>query len=426
MHKQMKQNPWVRFMVFVGILLALIQVCSYIPRQASHFKNGNFWPYFYQEVPRNSLDIVFMGNSHAKTTFIPEIIDQLLGTHSLHVNTSGESIFQTLIEFREVLRTQDPQMVVLEANPIYNGLTREELKPWNFSFFYAMPFGFRKLAAGLQFFSDLDLMKFLLPFTSNHADWKNPGAVFERAQDALQAIEDKLAADWHVDLPHKGYENYLRSLPLQPETPAADLVDGCAITDLDARLAAAAELLQIAQKEGQAVTLIEAPQYINPYATCREPIAATAERYGSTYLTLFVEPYRSPLWFGDDEHMTQFGAIIASVETAQFLADKLDIAINRDMLAYYRSYFYRDYTLEQTGNTVTLTLIPEDEAAIQAVDFAWDVSLNGDIIFESDGKGMNQLSFTLPDAKGEYFLHVVIHNPISSYYLRGGFELVLE
>lgn len=427
MHNKDKQNPWVRFLVFIGILFVLIQVFSYIPRQSSHQKNGNFWPYFYKEVPKNSLDIVFMGNSHSKTTFIPEIVDKLLGTRSIHVNTSGESIYQTIYEYREVLRYQDPRMVVLETNPIYVGLPREDLKPWNFSFFYSMPFSPRKLVYSHQFFSDGDLLKFYLPFTSNHADWKKPDELIFRAKDEAQNIKEKLDADWHVDLPHQGYENYLRSLPPQQEPPQlSEGIGDCSISDLEARLSVTEEILQIAQKEAQNITFIEAPQYLNLYENCRDQVVDLTEKYDVSYQTLLDGTYRSPLWFGDDEHMTQFGAIIASVETAQLLADQLNIDLNRDALAYYQSYFFLDYTLVPEGDSITLTLIPENYEAISDVDFIWKVSLNDQSILKIEEKGKNELNFTLPEPTGKYYINIVIHNPASSYYLRGGFDLVLE
>ena len=92
MYVKDKQKHWFKFFLFTGILISIIQVISYIPKQRSNRKNGNYWPFFYEGLPENSMDIVFMGSSHSKTTFIPEIIDDILGTDSIHVNTSGESI----------------------------------------------------------------------------------------------------------------------------------------------------------------------------------------------------------------------------------------------------------------------------------------------------------------------------------------------
>ena len=148
MHSKDLKSRWGSFIIFFAILFFLVELLNYIPRQTSHRKNGNFWPFFYKEIPENSLDIVYMGNSHSKTTFIPEIIDNLLGTKSTHVNTSGESIYQTVYEYQEVLHYQSHGLVVLETYPIYDGLTREDLKPWNFSFFYSMPLSLRKIIYG--------------------------------------------------------------------------------------------------------------------------------------------------------------------------------------------------------------------------------------------------------------------------------------
>ncbi|MDO9546325.1 MAG: hypothetical protein Q7J07_06200 [Pelolinea sp.] len=422
-----KQNQWGKFLLFFSILFFLIQAFSYIPRQTSDQKNGNFWPYFYQEIPENSLDIVFMGNSHSKTTFIPEIIDKLLGTRSIHVNTSGESIYQTIYEYKEVLRYQDPKMVVLETFPIYAGLTQEELKPWNFSFFYSMPFSLRKLIYSHQFFSDGDLLKFYLPYTSNHADWKNPGLLISRVKDEVQAIKDKVEAGWHVDLPHQGYENYLKSLlPHEKPSKSSDAIASCPTPDLEKRLSVTEDILRISRKDSEGLLFIEAPQYINKHENCRDQTVDLIERYDISYETLLKDQDRSLLWFGDDQHMTQFGAIIATVETAQILADQLNIGINRDMLAYYQSYFFRDYTLVQEGDTITLNLIPENVETIQDVNFTWNVSLNNESILKIEEKGKNKLNFTLPEPTGNYFIHIVIHNPAGNYYLRGGFDLVLE
>ena len=117
-----KAKAWRQCFIFFAILLVLIQAVSVLPVRRAHQKNLNYWPYFYRELPRNSVDIVYMGNSHANTAFIPAVIDDLLGTRSIHVNTSGESIHQTLFEYREVLRLQQPRMVAMETFPFYDGL----------------------------------------------------------------------------------------------------------------------------------------------------------------------------------------------------------------------------------------------------------------------------------------------------------------
>ena len=427
MHSRDKQNHWHKFFLFIGILISIIQVISYIPKQRSNRKNGNFWPFFYKGLAENSIDIVFMGSSHSKTTFIPEIIDDILGTESIHVNTSGESIYQTLYEYQEVLLYQNPRFVIIETFPIYAGLTQENLKPWNFSFFYSMPISLRKLIYSHNFFLSRDLLKFYLPYTSNHSDWKNPNILISRVYTELETIKNNQGSGSSLELPHRGYENYLRSLlPGQIQSKTPDEIASCPISDFEDRLSTTEDILQINQKHPEGLLFIEAPQYINEYENCRDYAIDLIEGYGVSYETLFNDQGRSPLWFGDSQHMTQFGAMIASVETAELIAQELNIEINTVALDYYRSYFFQDYTLVQEGDSLRINLIPDNNEALVNLDFRWEIFLNDESVYIIEEKGKNELEYTLTEPIGDYFIHIMINNPAINYSLRGGFDLVLE
>jgi hypothetical protein len=60
------------------------------------------------------------------------------------------------------------------------------------------------------------------------------------------------------------------------------------------------------------------------------------------------------------------------------------------------------------------------------LDFKWEVFLDGKSIYKIEETGKNELRATLPEPVGTYFFHIMINNPDSNYYLRGGFNLVLE
>jgi hypothetical protein len=414
-----KNNHCYRFLLFIGILFSIIQIISYIPKQRSNRKNGNFWPFFYEELPKNSTDIVFMGSSHSKTTFIPQIVDDILRTESIHVNTSGESIYQTIYEYQEVLLHQNPKVVIIESSPIYSGLDQKNLKLWNFSFFYSMPTSLRKLIYSHNFFSDGDLLKFYLPYTSNHSDWKNPDILISRVKTEFETIKNNWGSDQSVELPHKGYENYLKSLlPGQIQSKKPSEIGSCPTSDFEDRLSVTEDILQISQKHSEGLMFIEAPQYINEYENCRDQAIDLIESYDVSYETLFNDHGRSPLWFGDYQHMTQFGAIIASVETAELLAQNFNFDISPENLDYYRSYFFSDYTFTQEGNSINIILIPENNEALKNLDFKWEVFLDGKSIYKIEETGKNELKATLPEPVGTYFFHIMINNPDSDYYLR--------
>jgi len=390
-------------------------------------KNGNYWPYFFEELPENSIDIVFMGSSHSKTTFIPEIIDDILGTESIHVNTSGESIYQTIYEYQEVLRYQNPKVVVIEAFPIYAGLTQNELKPWNFSFFYSMPISLRKLIYSHNFFSDGDLLKFYLPYTSDHSGWKNPDIPISRVDEELRTRKDNQGSEKHVELPHRGYENYMVSLlPGQIQSKTQDETASCPISDFEDRLSVTEDILKINQKHSEDLLFIETPQYINEYENCRDQAMELIEGYEVSYETLINDQARSPLWFGDDEHMTLFGAIISSVETAELLSRKLNIPMHPELLNYYRSFFFKDYIFVQEGDNLIINLIPVNDEVLIDLAFQWEIFLDGESIYKIKEEGKNKLEYTLPEPTGTYFIHIMITNPARDYSLRGGFDLILE
>jgi len=427
MYVKDKQKHWFKFFLFTGILISIIQVISYIPKQRSNRKNGNYWPFFYEGLPENSMDIVFMGSSHSKTTFIPEIIDDILGIESIHVNTSGESIYQTIYEYQEVLLYQNPKVVIIETFPIYAGLTQQDIKPWNFSFFYSMPISLRKLIYSHNYFLDGDLLNFYLPYTSNHSDWKNPNILISRVNTEFETIKNNQGLGNYVELPYRGYENYLGSLlPGQIQSKTPDKIVYCPISDFEDRLSVTEDILQINQKHREDLLFLEAPQYINEYENCRGQAIDLIENYGVSYKTLFSDQDRSLLWFGDTEHMTQFGAIIASVETAEFLAHELNIQMSPENLNYYRSYFFKDYTFTKEGDDISINLIPANNEALMNLVFQWEISLDGESVYKIKEKGKNELKYTLPEPIGDYFIHIMINNPTSDYSLRGGFDLILE
>ena len=368
-----------------------------------------------------------MGSSHSKTTFIPEVIDDILGTESIHVNTSGESIFQTIYEYQEVLRYQNPKVVVIETYPIYAGLTQIKLTPWKFPFFYSMPMSLRKLIYSHNFFLDGDLLKFYLPYTSDHSDWKNPDIPISRAYTELKTVKDNRGSEKHVELPHRGYENYLISLlPGQIQIEAPDKTASCPISDFEGRLSVTEDILQINQKHSEDLLFIETLQYINKYENCRDQAMELIESYEVSYETLLNDQARSPLWFGDDEHMTLFGAIISSVETAEILSRELNIQMSPEVLNYYRSFYFRDYTLIQEGDNLSINLIPVNDEALNDLVFQWEIFLDGESVHKIKEKGKNKLEYTLPEPTGAYFIHIMITNPAREFSLRGGFDLVLE
>ena len=70
----MKKIYWTRLILFFAMLTGFGFLFNFAPKHERTF-SSDYWRYFYKDLPKNSMDVVFLGNSHSQCTFIPEIID---------------------------------------------------------------------------------------------------------------------------------------------------------------------------------------------------------------------------------------------------------------------------------------------------------------------------------------------------------------
>ncbi len=76
--------------------------------------NQSRWEEFYS-LPKNSIDMVFLGSSHSYCTFDPLIVDEGLGTNSYQLGMPLQHLDSTCYTLKEVLNYQSPKDVVLEV-----------------------------------------------------------------------------------------------------------------------------------------------------------------------------------------------------------------------------------------------------------------------------------------------------------------------
>ncbi len=72
------------------------------------------WNDFYA-LPKDSLDVVFIGSSHSYCTFDPEIFDSKLGIKSFQMGMPLQHMDTTYYTLKEILNYQKPKCVVLEV-----------------------------------------------------------------------------------------------------------------------------------------------------------------------------------------------------------------------------------------------------------------------------------------------------------------------
>ena len=68
----------------------------------------------FYELEENTLDMVFIGSSHSYCTFDPENFDSVLGSSSWQMGTPLQHYDTSYYSLKEVLKTQSPDVIVLE------------------------------------------------------------------------------------------------------------------------------------------------------------------------------------------------------------------------------------------------------------------------------------------------------------------------
>ncbi|MBQ3988247.1 MAG: hypothetical protein II629_05750 [Ruminococcus sp.] len=114
MRFQKKVTRTVKVSVFLLIIMAsCLGLQQYVLRNVDH--NSLRVEGFYQETP-GSLDAVFIGASDMYTSFIPGRAYEKYGFTSYLLASESITSDGVLTAVKEVVRTQNPQLVVVEAN----------------------------------------------------------------------------------------------------------------------------------------------------------------------------------------------------------------------------------------------------------------------------------------------------------------------
>lgn len=131
------------------------------------------WDSFYG-LPKNSLDILVLGNSHAYSTYDPDILDVICGTNSFVLASNSQKIEQTFYNLKESLRYQNPKVVVIQAS-VLTGDSWKTMPGDNrvYSNLDGMHLSFSKVGAIIHQRPINEFISGVFSIFRNHYEWKN-------------------------------------------------------------------------------------------------------------------------------------------------------------------------------------------------------------------------------------------------------------
>ena len=129
------------------------------------------WDSFYQ-IPKNTLDIVFLGSSHSYTTYYPEMVDNELKINSFNMASNSQCIDQLYFNLKEILKYQKPKIVYIELFSLAWD-SKEHVGDW---FIYdnldGQNFSLNKINSILTYRKKEDRINSLFPLIRFHQEWK--------------------------------------------------------------------------------------------------------------------------------------------------------------------------------------------------------------------------------------------------------------
>lgn len=221
---------------------------------------------FYNE-PEDSFSVMYFGSSHAYASFSPLAIWQETGVTGYVFATQLQPMWASVTYLKEALKTQTPQLIVLECNMLYENAAFMDAGV-NHSFADDLPLSRNKIALSRVAAGEGERFPLVFNFMRYHARWNELSAAdftFRRSE-----VRD----------PYKGF------VILPTQTGGAD-IEQPALDDAAAALpisekneAYLREFIEICQKNGIDLWLTKAPSNISPE---HMQVMHTAEKIAAEY-----------------------------------------------------------------------------------------------------------------------------------------------
>lgn len=105
--------------IFKVVLFLLLLILSFGYFEETLLKKYNpVVDYAYKEIPKNNLDLLFVGSSRNYCTYNPKIFDNYLKIYSYNLGTDGQPFSATNAAIYEILKKQNPKIIIIDIYPL--------------------------------------------------------------------------------------------------------------------------------------------------------------------------------------------------------------------------------------------------------------------------------------------------------------------
>lgn len=125
----------------------------------------------YDALEKNSVDILMIGNSHSFCTFNPDVLSRVTGLKSFNASMPSQLVDLTWYNLKEQLKSQSPEVIVLEAFTFQGPSPRDIFNDANLD---SLGFAPSRFFAIFDLFSNWkDRGELLTKLYRNHINWSD-------------------------------------------------------------------------------------------------------------------------------------------------------------------------------------------------------------------------------------------------------------
>ena len=217
----------------------------------------------YRKIEKNSLDMVYLGDSHCYEGINPSVIDEKTGLRSFNLGTNAQSLYHSRELLEMVMEEQNVKSVVLALDPYFLGEGHERHSRPEAAFVRArntgQPAGVKlKNAAGFMFDAeygkDTESVNYLFPWVSS----RSAKGSWQKNVQAKIAGEEPANANWNNYREPDGFKpftqinDYDHAGAAKPDEWTPEMLSEDALGELDA-------ICEICREHGAKIMVIGVP-----------------------------------------------------------------------------------------------------------------------------------------------------------------------
>ena len=375
----------------------------------------NRW-YQFKQLPENSIDILYMGNSHNMQGIIPKVVEDTLGLNGFTLGVPGESIKSTYFELVEALKTQSPTYIGIETYVFDVNMKGGD--GYVFAFLDSIPFSKNALDSSTLLYSKSRAYNYFPAIRQHSMIWKQPEFIPSKILDYKQN-KDMSGSDFSFYINSDGYflnDTQIVNEKLQSINPPYEPIKQQNINQNTKYYLE--KIISLCQKNKIQLFLFTMPEVRDELGFAHRFLdyQAIAEQYGLPYIDLAQEEY-SIMHFADTNHLTQIGSLRATLHIKDFIANQYTLNIDKKIEKEYQQLNIDDYKIEEISWQFFHFEFISENGDLEKNDYTYTIDSNGKTFGGRPDGNLKAATIISFQEIGEYRINITIDNPKINYLI---------